>query len=173
MNRPTPMHDLMHGPNQGSAQGLTRRGFATLAAAALLPAARAQTGETGEVGAPITRPIPSSGERLPAVGLGTARVFDTDDAQTRRAATEVLRTLTGHGGKLVDTASSYGDAERVLGQALAATGLHAKVFIATKLEAPDAAELDRSLRRLGMPRVDLLQLHNVRDPRQSLAQFKA
>lgn len=173
MNHPTPMRDPKHGPNQGSARGLTRRGFASLAAAALLPAAQAQTGQAHEAGMPITRPIPSSGERLPAVGLGTARVFDTDDAQTRRAATEVLRTLTEHGGRLVDTASSYGDAERVLGEALAATGLHAKVFLATKLEAPDASELDRSLMRLGVARVDLLQLHNVRDPRQSLAQFKA
>jgi len=51
--------------------------------------------------------------------------------------------------------------------------LRDKVFLATKLEAPDAAELKRSLARLKMARVDLLQLHNVRDPQQSLAQFKA
>jgi aryl-alcohol dehydrogenase-like predicted oxidoreductase len=61
----------------------------------------------------------------------------------------------------------------VLGNVIAAAGLRDKVFVATKLEEPDEAELKRSLTRLKTAKVDLLQLHNVRDPRQSLAQFKA
>ncbi len=121
----------------------------------------------------ITRAIPSTGERIPAVGLGTARVFDVDDEQTRRAATEVVGTLVGAGGRLIDTASSYGDAESVLGGVIAARGFRDKLFIATKLEAPDAAELKRSQARLKMATLDLLQLHNVHDTQQSLAQFKA
>jgi aryl-alcohol dehydrogenase-like predicted oxidoreductase len=148
----------------------TRREFTLFGAATLLVRpAFAQ----GNLAPPITRAIPSSGERLPVVGLGTASVFDRDVEQTRGAALQVVRTLVDAGGKLIDTASTYGEAESVLGGVLATAGLRDKVFVATKLEAPDAAELKRSLARLKTARVDLLQLHNVRDPRQSLAQFKA
>jgi len=149
--------------------GMTRRGFSALAAAALLPrAAFAQDKEA----ALIARAIPSTGELLPAVGLGTASVFDSDDTHTRDAATQVVRTLLDAGGRLVDTSSVYGDAEQVLGQVMAAGGWRDKVFVATKLEAPDAAELERSQKRLATRKIDLLQLHNVRDPHQSLARFK-
>ncbi len=149
---------------------ITRRDFTVLAAAALLP----RRAFAQDNGAPlITRAIPKTGERVPAVGLGTARVFDTDDEPTRGAAAQVIRTLVDAGGRVIDTASSYGDAESVLGNVIAAAGLRNKVFVATKLEEPDEAELKRSLTRLKTTKIDLLQLHNVRDPRQSLAQFKA
>src|SRR5258707_14682324 len=72
------------------------------------------------------------------------------------------------GGRLIDTASTYGDAESVLGKVTAAAGVRDKLFIATKLESPDAQELKRSLARLKTARVDLLQLHNVRSKQQSL-----
>src|SRR5258707_13226134 len=121
----------------------------------------------------ISRAIPRTGERIPAVGLGTAYGFDRDDEQTRRAATLVVRTLVESGGQLIDTASTYGDAEGVLGSVISNEGFRDKVFIATKLEAPDAAELKRSLSRLKTAKLDLLQLHNVRNRRQSLARFKA
>ena len=149
---------------------ISRRELAGLAAALwLTPPALAQ-----EKAAPlITRAIPSTGERIPAVGLGTANVFDSDSEPARRAATQVVRTLVGGGGRLIDTASSYGDAESVLGAVVATQGLRDKIFIATKLEAPDAAELERSEARLKMARLDLLQLHNVSDPKQSLASFRA
>ena len=112
----------------------------------------------------ITRAIPSSGERLPAVGLGTAYVFDRDNDATRAQAAAVVQALVANGGRLIDTASTYGDAEIVLGDVIAAAGLRDKLFIATKLEEPDAAELKRSLTRLKTAKVDLLQLHNVRNP---------
>ena len=147
---------------------MTRRKFAAMAGAALLaPPAYAQT-----EAAVITRVIPSSGERLPAVGLGTARVFDTVDEATRRKAAAVLQALIANGGRLVDTASTYGNAEVVLGDAMASANLREKIFIATKTEAPDDAEFKRSLARLQTAKVDLLQLHNVSDARQSLARFK-
>jgi aryl-alcohol dehydrogenase-like predicted oxidoreductase len=149
---------------------LTRRDFGALAGVALMAGqASAQSGA-----APlIERAIPSSGERLPAVGLGTARVFDSDDERTRQAASQVIGTLIHGGGRVIDTASVYGEAESVLGDVVTHAGLRDKLFIATKLEAPDAAELKRSLARLKTAKVDLLQLHNVRDPQQSLAEFKA
>lgn len=148
---------------------MSRRDFATLAAALwLTPPASAQESPSPL----IMRAIPGTGERIPAVGLGTADVFDSDNEPIRRAATQVIRTLVDSGGRLIDTASSYGDAEIVLGQVIATAGLRHKIFIATKLESPDAAELKLSQARLKMATLDLLQLHNVRDPRQSLAPFK-
>jgi aryl-alcohol dehydrogenase-like predicted oxidoreductase len=146
---------------------VTRRQFATLAAsAALAPPAFAQTP------ALLARAIPISGEKLPSVGLGTAQVFDTDDDETGKKAAAVLQALVAGGGRLVDTASVYRDSEVVLGNLMASGGLRDKIFIATKLESPDAAELKRSLARLQTAKLDLLQFHNVRDPQQSLAQFK-
>jgi aryl-alcohol dehydrogenase-like predicted oxidoreductase len=149
---------------------LSRREFSLLpaasAAAAWMPRALAQTA------APlVTRAIPKSGEQLPAVGLGTAEVFDDDDATTRGKAEAVIKVLAANGGRLIDTASTYGDAESVIGAVLGAAGGRQKFFVATKLEAPDAAELRRSLARLQTKQVDLLQLHNVSNPRQSLSRF--
>ncbi len=146
---------------------LTRRDFVGLAAASVL--ARPALAQMASL---LTRAIPASGERIPAVGLGTAYVFDRDGDKTRREAADVVKALLDGGGRLIDTASSYGDAEEVLGQVIGQAGTRDKLFIATKLEEPDAAELRRSLSRLKTPKVDLLQLHNVSDPRQSLAQFK-
>jgi aryl-alcohol dehydrogenase-like predicted oxidoreductase len=149
---------------------MTRRDFSALTAAALLARpAFAQTDERP----PITRAIPSTGERVPAVGLGTASVFDSDNERTRKAAAQVVRTLVDAGGRLIDTASTYGDAESVLGNVIVAASLRDKVFLATKLEEPNVAELKRSLTRLRTAKLDLLQVHNVRDTRLSLAQFKA
>lgn len=148
---------------------ITRRDFNALVATALLVRPALAQDNTAPL---ITRAIPSTGEHVPVVGLGTASVFDNDDESTRRAAAEVVRTLIDAGGRLIDTASSYGDAERVLGDVIAPAGWREKIFVATKLEQPDAAELKRSLARLKTSKVDLLQLHNVRNPRQSLAAFK-
>jgi aryl-alcohol dehydrogenase-like predicted oxidoreductase len=149
---------------------ISRREFGAMVAVTLLTrVASAQAQEAP----PITRAIPSTGERLPVVGLGTASVFDNDSKATQSAAADVVRTLVSAGGRLIDTASTYGDAEIVLGNVTAAAGLRDKLFIATKLESPDAEELKRSLARLKTNKLDLLQLHNVRDRQQSLAQFKA
>ncbi len=146
---------------------ITRRDFVGAAGAAWLAGpAGAQTDEL------LLRAIPSSGERIPAVGLGTAVVFNRDDEPTRAKASAVLRALVDHGGKLVDTASAYGDAEIVVGDAVAKAGLRDKLFIATKVVEPDLAEFERSLQRLKTPKVDLLQLHNVNERKRSLAALR-
>jgi aryl-alcohol dehydrogenase-like predicted oxidoreductase len=148
---------------------LSRREFvAWVVSSMLAPHAMAQAGD----GAILVRAIPKSGERIPAVGLGTASVFDRDGDATRRSAAQIIHALLDGGGKLIDTASTYADAEVVLGKVIAAENLRDKVFIATKVEEPDDAELKRSLARLRTPKLDLLQLHNVRDTRQSLAKFR-
>jgi aryl-alcohol dehydrogenase-like predicted oxidoreductase len=147
---------------------LTRRQFAVIPAATVMLA----SGAFAQTAAPlITRAIPKSGERLPAVGLGTAEVFDDDNPATQQKAAAVIGALIADGATLIDTASSYGDAERIIGEVSAPAGLQAKLFIATKLEAPDDQELQRSLQRLQTNKIDLLQLHNVDDPQQSLSRF--
>lgn len=154
--------------NSRMTRQITRRDFATLAGGLLLsPKAVAQTDTSL-----LTRPIPGSGEKIPAVGLGTAYVFDQNNEATRSKADAVVQALVKNGGRLIDTASTYGDAESVLGEVTATGGLRDKLFIATKLESPDARELKRSLARLKTASVDLLQLHNVRSKQQSLQRFR-
>ncbi len=150
----------------------TRRRFASLPLGALAGAAAGLPASAQSASPLVTRPIPSTGEPIPAVGLGTADVFDLADTATLRKASAVVRALIDNGGKLIDTASSYGDAERILGDVIGPAGLRDKVFIATKLESPDVEELKRSLNRLQSAKLDLLQLHNVRNPQQSLSAFR-
>ena len=105
---------------QRIARQITRRDFAALAGGFLLSANAAAQTET----ALLTRPIPGSGERIPAVGLGTAYVFDENNGATRSKADAVVQALINNGGRLVDTASTYGDAEsdRLPGRDFAAQG---------------------------------------------------
>jgi aryl-alcohol dehydrogenase-like predicted oxidoreductase len=146
---------------------ISRRTFSTLVGATLLaPAAFAQSTEI------LAREIPSTGERLATVGLGTAQVFDVSDEMTKQKADAVLQALIAGGGRLVDTSSVYGEAEVVIGDVTMRAHLRERLFLATKLEAPDVAELKRSLGRLQTDKLDLLQFHNVRSPEQSLGQFK-
>src|SRR5262245_29340474 len=123
-----------------------------------------------------TRPIPHSGEALPVIGLGTATSFSVGRDEAKRAALkQVIEQLMAGGGTLVDTASSYGSAECVLG-AIISDQDRGQLFTATKLANGGATlgaqELRRSLDRRRMAKVDLLQLHNVRDPKLSLAPFR-
>jgi aryl-alcohol dehydrogenase-like predicted oxidoreductase len=127
----------------------------------------------------LVRAIPHGhGETLPVIGVGTAGVFNVGASPPERTGpTNVIRALVAGGGSVVDTAPSYGNAENVLGGILSDTGLRPRVFIATKLEAyrtgGEAAEARESLLRLKTDKVDVLQLHNVRDPGQDLAGLKA
>jgi len=104
------------------------------------------------------------------IATSSAGVFNATDGVSK--ATSVLEALIANGGRLIDTASTYGSAESVLGEVIDAGKLREKVFIATKSESPDLAEFKRSLARLKIAKVDLMQLHNVSDPQQSLARFK-
>jgi aryl-alcohol dehydrogenase-like predicted oxidoreductase len=145
---------------------------------ASLLAGQAISGAAAETEKPlIRRTIPHGGdESLPVVGVGTSEVFDVGPGD-RAGPTEVVRTLVAGGGSLIDTAPSYGEAEAAVGDIVAATRLRARVFIATKLEdyrpGGEAAEAQGCLTRLKTNKLDLLQLHNVRDPHQSLAGLNA
>ncbi len=124
----------------------------------------------------VTRPIPHSGEPIPVIGLGTANQFMAKPQGDARAnLKKVVDDLLAQGCKLIDTASSYGSAERVLGDLLSDQD-RSKVFLATKIENGERkaglVEFRNSLERLRYQQVDLLQLHNVRDRHQDLAPFR-
>jgi aryl-alcohol dehydrogenase-like predicted oxidoreductase len=150
---------------------LTRRTFltataTTAAAFGLMPLRTwAQVPEGGTI---LTRPIPSTGEAVPVIGMGTSGSFEVGtSAAERDSLREVLRRFFAGGGKLIDTAPSYSSAEGVLGDLLSEDGLRAKTFLATKLSdiGRDAglAQFETSLKRLKTDKVELLQVHNLRD----------
>jgi len=152
---------------------ITRRtaiSLAAMASATLLPALPAWA----QAATPISRRIPSSGELLPVVGIGTAIIFDfeNDKAKLDERA-EVIKALVAGGGKLIDTAPSYGKAEDRLGELFAMTGLRDKIFLATKVRVADRdetiAEMKSSFAKMRVSKVDLMQLHNVRDANQTLS----
>lgn len=157
---------------------LNRRTFmavsAATAAAMLLPHRLLANPDASVATAMATRPIPSTGERIPVIGMGTSGSFEvgTSDAE-RDPLREVLSRFITGGGALIDTAPSYGPAETVLGELLNETGLKGRVFLATKIaqhdRAASLAEFERSLRRLQSDTVDLLQIHNLRDLRTNMA----
>src|SRR5262245_8618994 len=103
----------------------------------------------------ITKPIPSSGERLPVIGLGTNRysVTSAQDIADRKA---VLQRMPQLGGRLVDTAPAYGRSEEVIGELLSQIGNRDQLFLATKVTASGGrAMLDSSFRRLRTDRIEL------------------
>ena len=121
-----------------------------------------------------TRVIPRSGERIPAVGLGTWQAFDVPrDGPERAAARETLRTLAALGGTVVDSSPMYGAAEQVVGALAAELGLAGKLFVATKVwtTGRDAGirQMEASFRKLGVERLDLMQVHNLVDTDAHLA----
>jgi len=116
-----------------------------------------------------TRPIPHGGEQLPVVGIGTALIFDFENDPVKYAERRgVIQALVAGGGKLIDTAHSYGRAEDRVGDVVADLGLRDKLFLATKFSynadrAAATASMQASLRRLKTNRVDLMQAWNVGD----------
>lgn len=122
----------------------------------------------------ITRPIPSSGERLPVVGLGSSASFSRLASEDAAAVAEVLRALVEQGGKVFDTAPGYGASEEVAGRLVNELGIAERVFWATKLNVagrgggkadPKAAraQLETSFARINKSKIDLIQVHNLGD----------
>jgi aryl-alcohol dehydrogenase-like predicted oxidoreductase len=117
----------------------------------------------------LRRRIPSSGEMVPAIGMGTSGSFQIPAGSAEyRALREVLKRFFEGGATLIDTAPTYGNAEDNLGPLLAEGGYRKKAFIATKLSGVSGREagleqFKNTLRRLGTDKVELLQVHNLRD----------
>jgi diketogulonate reductase-like aldo/keto reductase len=125
----------------------------------------------------LTRPIPSSGEALPVIGLGTWQTFDVGAAPADRAPLEeVLGAFVALGGKLIDSSPMYGNSEDVVGEIAAKLGLREKLFIATKvwISGRDAgvAQMDSSMRKLRAKPLDLIQVHNLVDVDTQLATLR-
>jgi len=147
---------------------LSRRDFirAQLAAAAALSLPGVVTAEgTGEPLPLITKPIPSTGEMLPVIGLGTNQ-YSVESAEELAELQQVLKTMGGLGGSVIDTARVYGRAEVVIGELLQRLGNREQWFIATKtpiqgeLQDPDV-EIQTSFDQLGIETVDLMLIHNL------------
>lgn len=116
----------------------------------------------------LTRPIPSSGELLPVIGLGSWVQFDVNDHSPEKGdLTEVLRQLLQHGGTVLDTSPMYGNAEKILGELAQATGSADSFFYATKVWTSGRQngidQMEDSMRKLGRTTIDLMQVHNFQD----------
>ena len=124
----------------------------------------------------LTKKIPSSGEVIPIVGIGTARRYDNPDAATRSELEEVFREFAKLGGKIIDTAPSYGSAETVVGEVMAATGTRPKLFLATKVSSTGKeaglAQIEASFTKLKTDKIDLIAVHNLQDTATQLATLR-
>lgn len=127
----------------------------------------------------LTKAIPSSGEKIPVIGLGTARTFDVGSTSEQQPLEEVLKTFSALGGKVVDSSPMYGNAEQVVGDLSSKLGLRQKLFIATKVWTQGAPagvrQMEESLRKLHADPIDLMQVHNLVDVEtqlETLAEWK-
>ncbi len=149
----------------------TRRALLLVGACALgatLMPARSSSGGT------LERHIPKTGEVIPAVGLGTWQVFDiAGDPTEMGQAKETLRVFAELGGRLVDSSPMYGSSEAVTGQLAAELGVQSKLFLATKVwtsgRLAGIRQMEDSMKKLGVERLDLMQVHNLVDTDTHLA----
>jgi len=137
-----------------------RRAILGALGGAVLPAAFAQDRKRLHM-----KKIPSSGETLPVIGVGTWQTFDVGaDAAARKELREVLKLLEGN---MVDSSPMYGSSESVAGELIAELGARERLFIATKVwtrgRAEGVRQIEESFRRLRVERMDLLQIHNLVD----------
>ena len=152
----------------------TRRDLlAAATAAAALPGATA----FAQPAALLRRPIPSSGEMIPVIGLGSARRYEEAKTEAEIAPLrDTFRRFHELGGTVVDTAPSYGDAEAIMGRIIAELGIRRDLFIATKVgvDNPEQgrAQVAQSFEKLRTDRIDLIAVHNLRDITNQLAYLR-
>lgn len=114
--------------------------------------------------APLTRPIPSSGEAIPRVGLGTWITFNVgQDPPARAHCAQVMRAFFEAGGRVIDSSPMYGSSQGVVGEGLKALAAQQRVFSADKVwtRSDGAAQVEASRALWQLPRFDLLQVHNL------------
>ena len=128
-----------------------------------------------ETGRLITRAIPSTGERVPVIGLGSSATFSqVARSEDSAALREVIKAMVEHGASVLDTAPAYGASEQVAGDIARELGVTGKIFWATKVNvvprggdkadpAAARAQIDASFLKIGMSPVDLIQVHNLAD----------
>jgi diketogulonate reductase-like aldo/keto reductase len=156
--------------HSASRRSLLKLGAATAASLIMPKPARAEP-------ALVQRPIPSTGEMLPAVGLGTWQAFDVaGDAAGLGEARETLKALVALGGRMIDSSPMYRSAESVAGQLVQELGIRDKVFVATKVwtegRAAGARQMEESMKKLRVQQLDLMQVHNLVDTATHLATLR-
>jgi diketogulonate reductase-like aldo/keto reductase len=160
---------------------MTRREATRLigaSAAGLFLSVRASRAQAkAESTAMLTRAIPSSGEKLPVIGLGTWQAFDVDlTSDNRRQLGDVLSLFVKLGGRVIDTSPMYGRAEDVIGELTTALGIQDKIFLATKVwtsgKENGIKSMERSMALLRAKRIDLMQVHNLVDVQTQLATLR-
>jgi len=116
----------------------------------------------------LKKKIPSSGEKIPVIGMGSSRTFDVGDSQEARVnLTKVLQTFFDLGGTVIDTSPMYGSSEQVLGDLLVNVKNKQSLFMATKVwtqgREEGIAQMQQSMALLRRPVIDLIQIHNLLD----------
>lgn len=117
---------------------------------------------------PIMRKIPSTGEQIPVIGMGSSRTFDVSiDNPIMDQLTEVVRLFFAGQGAMIDSSPMYGNAETVLGEVLSRLDTPDSLFAATKVwtygQEAGVTQMQESMERMGVARFDLMQIHNLRD----------
>jgi len=138
----------------------------------------ASGGRSASSGQPlIQRPIPSSGEMLPVIGMGTSRTFDTDDdPQSLEKLTAIMQALFAGRGTVIDSSPMYRSSESVIGELLKTTKNKSSLFTATKVwtdgKQSGIRQMKESMRLWGVDKFDLMQIHNLRDWKTHLNTLK-
>ena len=122
----------------------------------------------GKIQRPVKHAIPSTGEELAVIGMGTSRTFDIgNDPEIRSQLVKVLQAFFDNGGALIDSSPMYGNSEAVLGDLLKNANPSSALFTATKVwidgRQAGIKQMQDSARRMGVKRIDLMQIHNLRD----------
>jgi diketogulonate reductase-like aldo/keto reductase len=160
---------------------LTRREASRLigagAAGLLLQTSTSRTQAAPQSSGMLPRAIPSSGEKLPVIGLGTWSVFDVNlTPENRTQLGVVLSLFVKHGGKVIDSSPMYGRAEGVIGELAAQLHLRDSLFIATKVwtagKEAGLAMMERSMDRFRTKRIDLMQVHNLVDVETQMSSLR-
>jgi diketogulonate reductase-like aldo/keto reductase len=147
------------------------------AAGLCLPIGASRAQGKAESSAMLARAIPSSGEKLPVIGLGTWQAFDVDlTSDTRRQLEEVLSLFVKLEGCVIDTSPMYGHAEDVIGELTTELGIRDKLFLATKVwtrgKENGIKSMERSIELFRAKRIDLMQVHNLVDVQTQLATLR-
>ena len=159
-------------------QGIDRRTALKLVAAATATALAPSGLAAAEARKMTTRRVPSSGEEIPVIGMGSSDTFDVGDDGMKRAVLQgVLRNFVQAGGSVIDTSPMYGSAESVLGGLIDELHLGPKLWLATKVwmrgREAGARQIEESFARLRTKKLDLLQIHNLLDWREHVPTLRA
>lgn len=149
----------------------------TASALGLRAHAEAEAGAAASQSAVITRAIPSSGEQIPVIGMGTSRTFDTpDDPDSLTLLAQVMKTFFANGGSVIDSSPMYGNAESRVGDVLRAMPERPPVFAATKVwttgREEGIAQMEESAKRMAVDVFDLIAVHNLQDWQTHMATLK-